>query len=681
MQAHSHILKSQGLEFKAMGEKELDKDRLALALEAAGLDLWENDLVTGEVTLKASKTFTELGYSEEEALVCLDDQFFFVHPEDVPLVKAAINEHLTGVTPEYRCEFRLKAKDGSWVWYANYGKIMQSSNYKHGRRFIGVTFNINNRKCQENELRLVNLKLAEQNEMLRRLNNTLRESEDKFRTTFDFNPDAVTISRLDDGCYVDINRGFTKITGFTREEVIGKTLLELNLWHHPADRSILIQGLREKGFYQNLETQFRLKDGSIIIALISARLISHKGVTHFLSVARDITELKKFEYEKLKFEKLESLGVLAGGIAHDFNNILTGIMGNISFAKIFLDTTHKSSKPLAQAERAAVRAGELAQQLLTFARGGQPIKHVVSLKHLVDEALSFTLRGSNVKGIVDIPESIHAFEADGGQMTQVFHNIIINATQAMPGGGVLKVSARNELLNGKNSFSLPPGPYLRLTFIDQGCGIPADDLKKIFDPYFTTKSTGTGMGLSSVHSIVHRHGGHIQAASTVGKGTTFTIHLPSIGKASAHCQEETPGQSVVKHIGGSVLFMDDEEVIIDVASSILAYLGYKVTTCSNGEETIDHYKASMDSDSPFLAVIMDLTIPGGMGGKQAAERILSQFPNACLIVSSGYSNDPIMSNYRDYGFSGAIAKPYNIQKFQEVLDYALRHCESGSDLT
>ncbi len=664
-----------------MAEEEFNKDRLELALEAAGLDLWENDLVTGEVTRKASKTFAELGYSEEEALACIDDQFAFVHPEDIPLVKAAINEHLTGVTPEYRCEFRLKAKDGSWVWYANYGKIMRSSNDEHGKRFIGVTFNINKRKCQENELRLINLKLAEQNELLERLNNTLRESEDKFRTIFDFNPDAVTISRLDDGCYVDINRGFTQITGFCRDEVIGKTVLELNLWCHPADRSILVQGLREKGFYQNLETQFRLKDGSIIIALISARIIFLKGVAHILSVTRDITELKKFEYEKLKFEKLESLGVLAGGIAHDFNNILTGIMGNISFAKIFLDTTHKSNKLLAEAEKAAVRAGELAQQLLTFARGGEPIKHVTSIKHLVDESLSFVLRGSNVKGIVDIPDSVHALEADEGQMTQVFHNIIINATQAMPGGGVLAVSARNELLNEKNAFSLPPGPYLRLTFIDQGCGIPTDDLKKIFDPYFTTKSTGSGMGLSSVHSIVHRHGGHVQAASTIGKGTTFTIHLPSLGRASAHHQEETSGQTVDEHIGGSILIMDDEEMVIKVASSMLTYLGYKVTTCSDGEETIDRYKASMDSDTPFLAVIMDLTIPGGMGGKQAADRILSQFPNACLIVSSGYSNDPIMSNYRDYGFSEAIAKPYTIEKFQEVLGSALRHCESWSKLS
>lgn len=656
-----------------MGEEELNKDRLALALEAAGLDLWENDLVTGEVTLKAVKTFAELGYSEEEAFAYIDDLFAIVHPEDIPLIKTAINEHSTGAKHEYRCEFRLKAKDGSWIWFANYGKIMQSSNYEHGKRFVGVTFNINNRKCQENELRLINLKLAEQNELLERLNATLRESEDKFRMTFDFSPDAVTISRLDDGCYVDINQGFTRITGFSRDEAIGKTALELSLWYDPADRGILVQGLRENGYYENFETQFRLKNGSIIASLISSRLISLKGVPHLLSVTRDITELKNFENEKLKLEKLESLGVLAGGIAHDFNNILTGIMGNISFAKIFLDTTHKSNKPLANAEKAAVRAGELAHQLLTFARGGEPIKRVVSPKHLVDEALSFVLRGSNVKGIVDIPDSIHAIEVDEGQMTQVIHNIIINATQAMPAGGVLTVSVRNEVLNDKNAFALPPGPYLRLTFIDQGCGIPTDDLKRIFDPYFTTKSTGIGLGLSSVHSIVHRHGGHIQADSTVGKGTTFTIHLPSIGKTSTHYQEETSGQPAGEHTGGSILVMDDEEMIIEVASAMLTHLGYIVTTCSNGEEAIDRYKASMDSDTPFLVVVMDLTIPGGLGGKQAAEHILSQFPNACLIVSSGYSNDPIMSNYRKYGFRGAIAKPYNIQKFQEVLGYVLKH--------
>jgi two-component system, cell cycle sensor histidine kinase and response regulator CckA len=501
----------------------------------------------------------------------------------------------------------------------------------------------------------------------------LRESEDKFSLTFKSSPDAVVINRLDDGLYVDINEGFTRITGFTRDDVFGKTALELGIWQDPADRRRLVKGLQEKGFYENLEAQLRMKDGSIITGLISARVISLKGVPHIISITRDITEHKKHQTERLKMEKLESLGVLAGGIAHDFNNILTGIMGNISFAKIFLDAAHESYKPLAEAEKAAVRAGELAHQLLTFARGGEPIKKVVSPQHLIHEALSFVLHGSNVKGTVDIPDSIHAFVADEGQISQVFQNIIINATQAMPGGGILTVTAQNAVLDTNNALSLPPGPYIRLTFADQGCGISDDDLKRIFDPYFTTKTAGIGLGLSSVHSIVSRHGGHIGVSSAVGKGTTFTIHLPSIGKVSTNHKARPAEKAIRGHKGGSILVMDDEDMIREIAASMLAHLGYEVTTCIDGEEAVKLYKTSVESGAPFLMAIMDLTIPGGLGGKQAAEQILSLFPKACLVVSSGYSNDPIMSNYREYGFSGAIAKPYSIKNFKEVLDTLLTH--------
>ena len=507
----------------------------------------------------------------------------------------------------------------------------------------------------------------------KRAEEQLKESEDKFSLTFKSSPDAVNIYRLDDGLCVDINEGFTRTTGFTRDDFIGKTSLELNIWRDPADRERLVQGIREKGFCENLEAQFRKKDGSLITGLMSARVILLKGVPHIISITRDITELKKHENEQLKIEKLESLGVLAGGIAHDFNNILTGIMGNISFAKVFLDAAHKSCKPLAEAERAAVRAGELAHQLLTFARGGEPIKKVVSPQHLVNEALSFILHGSNVKGTVDIPDSIHAFEADEGQISQVFQNIIINATQAMPGGGILTITAQNEELDDNNTLSLLPGSYIRLTFADQGCGISDDNLKRIFDPYFTTKSAGIGLGLSSVHSIVNRHGGHIEAVSAVGKGTTFTIHLPSIGKVFTEYQEEVAMQATGEHTGGSILVMDDDEMIRDVASSMLTHLGYEVTICADGEEAVELYKTSMKSGAPFVMAIMDLTIPGGLGGKQAAEQILSLFPKACLVVSSGYSNDPIMSNYREHGFSGAIAKPYNIHNFKEVLGLLLTH--------
>jgi PAS domain S-box-containing protein len=391
----------------------------------------------------------------------------------------------------------------------------------------------------------------------------------------------------------------------------------------------------------------------------------------FVLMHENITERKEHEKEQLKNEKLESLGILAGGIAHDFNNILTAIMGNISLAKVFLESTHKSYTPLAEAEKASARAGELAHQLLTFARGGEPIKKVVAPQHLVNEAVSLMLRGSNVKAVINIHDSIHAIEADEGQMSQVFHNLIINATQAMPGGGTLTVTALNEILAENNTLSLLPGTYIRLTFADQGCGISDDDLKRIFDPYFTTKSGGNGLGLASVHSIIKRHGGHIGVSSVVAKGTTFTIFLPSLGEIYTKFQTGIATQSIDRQRGGSLLVMDDEEMIRGIASSILTHLGYEVTTCAGGEEAVALYKNSLESGTPFLAVIMDLTIPGGVGGKEAAKQILSIFPKARLIVSSGYSNDQIMSSYREYGFSGAIAKPYNIHEVETVLNSLL----------
>ncbi|ABQ24603.1 hybrid sensor histidine kinase/response regulator [Geotalea uraniireducens] len=346
-------------------------------------------------------------------------------------------------------------------------------------------------------------------------------------------------------------------------------------------------------------------------------------------------------------------------------------MGNVSFAQMFLDASHKSYKPLAEAEKASVRAGELAHQLLTFARGGEPVKKLVSLLQLVNETVSLVLSGSNVKGTIEIPDSIHAIEADEGQMSQVFHNIIINATQAMPDGGTLTVTARNASLDSANTMNLPGGRYVRLSFADQGCGIPDGDLNKVFNPYFTTKSSGSGLGLASAHSIVNRHGGHIGVSSVPGKGTTFTIHLPSIGETYSTHQTDSVAQSADAHTGGSILVMDDEEFIRDITTEMLEYLGYQATACENGAEAIVQYKAARESGVPFSAVIMDLTIPGGMGGKEAAQQILDIDPKACLIVSSGYSNDPVMADYSAYGFNGAIAKPYNMTEFGQLLSSKL----------
>ncbi|MDR3629110.1 MAG: PAS domain S-box protein [Desulfocapsaceae bacterium] len=500
-----------------------------------------------------------------------------------------------------------------------------------------------------------------------RIEEQLRESEKKFNLTFTLSPDSIIISRFDDGLIVDVNEGFTRITGYAAEEVRGKKSLEIGLWQNPVERHQMLEEVQRKGFFENFETQTRRKNGTVLTGLTSVRVFSLKGVKHLITIVRDITEHKIHQEEQLKIEKLESLGTLAGGIAHDFNNILTGIMGNISFAKVLLDTSHQSFKLLSDAEKATMRAGQLAHQLLTFSRGGKPIKKVVSLRYLVHEAVSLVLHGSNVKEIIDIPDSIHAFEADEGQISQVLNNIIINATQAMPEGGTLTITARNEFLSEGNTLSLSPGTYICLTLADQGCGIPYDNLLRIFDPYFTTKPSGNGLGLASAYSIVNRHGGHIDVSSEVGEGTTFTIHLPSIGKVYKEYQPYIQGQIPDRHTDGSILVMDDDETVRDIAAAMLTHLGYAITTCADGEQAVEFYKTSQESGNPFSIVILDLTIPGGLGGKQAAEQILSFCPKACLIVSSGYSNDPIMSNYREYGFSGAIAKPYDIHKFKEVL--------------
>ncbi|MHB8056383.1 MAG: ATP-binding protein [Desulfuromonadaceae bacterium] len=468
------------------------------------------------------------------------------------------------------------------------------------------------------------------------------------------------------GEYVSANEAAARIVGGSIEQLMQQNFRSIESWQRFglldfAERA-LTTGIEQRGNFHIITTFGKEVDINVLFVPFM-----FGGEQHLMHAFSDITEQKRHEKEQLKMEKLESLGLLAGGIAHDFNNILTGIMGNISFAQMFLDPSHKSSKPLVEAEKASRRATELAHQLLTFARGGEPVRKVISLQHLVNETVELVLRGSNVKGIVQIPDSIHGIDADEGQMCQVLHNIIINASQAMPGGGILTASAHNETLADNNTLYLPPGRYVRLTISDQGCGIPDDVMKRIFDPYFTTKSAGNGLGLASAHSIINRHGGRIGARSTQGEGTTFTIHLPSIGDTYSKHQTDSVAQSVGDHPGGAILVMDDEEMIRDMTTQMLEYLGCQATTCASGAEAVSLYKAAGESGTPFSAVIMDLTIPGGMGGKEAAAQILAIDPQARLIVSSGYSNDPIMSDYRAYGFTGAVAKPYNMKELSQLI--------------
>jgi len=391
-------------------------------------------------------------------------------------------------------------------------------------------------------------------------------------------------------------------------------------------------------------------------------------------ILTDITERERLHNELIKMQKLESIGVLAGGIAHDFNNILTGIMGNISYARLVLEPGHAALHSLESAEKATERAAELTRQLLTVARGGEPVKTVVAVGRLIHEAVSLMLRGTNVRGDVWVDDTVRAIEADEGQISQVLHNILINAVQAMPEGGILRVTADNLRLDAANdAVALPEGDYVRITIADEGCGIPEENLERIFDPFFSTKDSGSGLGLASAYSIVSRHGGHISAESTAGKGAACTILLPATGKTPpvepsrpvASGSTDRPQSQI------SLLVMDDERAICDLAVTMLTHMGYKVRACADGEGAGGLYEEALAAGEPYAAALMDLTVPGGMGGLEASRRILALDSTACLIVSSGYSHDPVMSEHQAHGFSGMLSKPYTVAELGQVVQAVL----------
>jgi len=498
----------------------------------------------------------------------------------------------------------------------------------------------------------------------------LRESEETLRDLMEVMPVGVALVEPD-GSVTYLNRCFEEQFGYSLAE-----LPDLKTWyalaypdavyrqeHVAASKADQAKAQADGTPIPPKKVNITCKDGSIRHIFINRQGAGSRTLVIFT----DITARESQQSEHLKSQKLESLGVLAGGIAHDFNNILTGILGNITLAQLFLDQDHPSFKPLGYAEKAALRAGELATQLLTFAKGGAPVKKIVALDALIEEVVSLALRGANVIGKIRLAEGLHAMEADEGQMGQVFHNIVLNAVQAMPSGGTLIVSADNVSLTSGNRPALSPGNYVRVIFADQGHGMPEELHNKIFDPYFTTKPGGSGLGLASVHSIVKKHGGHVEVRSLVGRGTDFTFYLPSIGAVAA-----SPAEAVVvgedgRHVGGAVLVMDDDELIQILTTRTLEHLGYQVTACGNGEDAVTLYGEAAGAGTPFLAAIMDLTIPGGMGGKEAAQQILALHPDARLIVSSGYSNDEVMADYTRYGFCAAIAKPYRVAELTAVL--------------
>ncbi|MDH3349015.1 MAG: PAS domain S-box protein [Desulfobulbaceae bacterium] len=380
-------------------------------------------------------------------------------------------------------------------------------------------------------------------------------------------------------------------------------------------------------------------------------------------VIRDITERKRMEQDILKVKKLESVGILAGGIAHDFNNILTSILGNINLARQLPKESEEISSLLHEAEKASLRAKDLTQQLLTFSKGGAPIRKTASIAGVIRDSASFILRGSNLTCNFHIPDDLWLVDIDQGQISQVIQNIILNARQAMPGGGTITINCENI------SQPITKQKFINIIITDYGHGISAALLDKIFDPYFTTSKDGSGLGLAICHSIITKHEGTLEAKSRLGAGTTFTITLPASTSSISLDKPIEEKYLIEKH--GKILIMDDEKSVLNIAEQILTHLGHTISCVDEGEKAIEIYRQAFETGDPFDLTIMDLTIPNGMGGKKAVKNILEINPEARVIVASGYCNDPVMANYKKYGFSGCLNKPFQLKEMNKLIQQTL----------
>lgn len=494
----------------------------------------------------------------------------------------------------------------------------------------------------------------------------LSESEERYRLLFNRANDAVFVHHLTaDGIpsqFIEVNDTACQMLGYSKEELLQLSFLNINSLERLSD--VLSSSGRLMTKEQViLETVYITKAGHRIPVEISAHLFDFKGQPTVLSIVRDITERKRMEEELQKSQKLESLGILAGGIAHDFNNLLTTIMGNISLGKIYADPESTALAVLTSAESACQQAKNLARQLITFSRGGEPIKRTISISKLLRDAVSLALSGSKARGELSLPANLWRAEVDEGQINQVINNLIINAAQAMPEGGPIEVCAENMIVREKDG--LKTDKCIKISVKDRGVGIPKKYLQKIFDPYFTTKHEGSGLGLAIAYSIIQKHNGCIKVESDMGKGTTFHVYIPASEREFFTVKDIT--EEKIFHGQGKILFMDDQQGIRDTVGDMLAYLGYKVEVAGDGSEAITLYKSAKESGQNFDAVILDLTVPDGMGGKEAIKRLREIDPEVKAIVTSGYSYDPIMSEYKKYGFSGVVTKPYEIKEISKIL--------------
>jgi PAS domain S-box-containing protein len=593
----------------------------------AQVGLFRTTITDGKI-LECNDRYAEMvGYPNRKE--CVGNQVASPHYMDPSVGQHMLAEiQKTGEVRNFETAFRKR--DGSIIWTRYSARMYPENGY-----IEGVLTDITEEK---------------------RAVEALRKSEERLRAIFEAAENVsliITDVRDPEPLVLEFSPGAEKIFGYKRAEMIGKPVSTLHL---PEEETTLVRKSGET--FQALFTTYPLFDekGKIYAAL---------------GVSIDISERKRLEAQLIQTQKMEAVGTLAGGIAHDFNNLLTIILGYTDLSQDYAEPGSEIYEHLSEAKKACVRARDLTQQFITFSGGGDPVKEVGSLAKFIEDTTNLTLSGSNVKCEFCLSADLWQVEFDKAQIKHVIANLTRNAKGAMPEGGVIKVSAQNITLEaGKREPGLPVrgGKYVKISIQDRGIGIPEEDLPKVFDPYFSTKDKGVqkgmGLGLSVAHSIIKKHDGHISIESEMGSGTAVYIYLPAFERRIS--QGKNLEEMAVAN-KGKVLVMDDEEMVRNVAGEMLSRVGYKIGFAKEGAEAIDLYKRAKESGEPFDGVILDLTIRGGMGGKEAIQKLVEIDPGVKGIVSSGYTSDPALTDFGKHGFVGAISKPYEIDELSKTL--------------
>jgi PAS domain S-box-containing protein len=525
--------------------------------------------------------------------------------------------------------------------------------------FVYAALMLGNEISNYSVLEQTHQQLLQTHQALERETTARQEVEKLYRMLFEQSPDGIMLIDPESLRTLRGNHAAHRMLGYSLDEFAALAIPDVVAQDDRNEVARRVRIALERGDH-TFETRLCAKGGEIRDVLVTMRRMTVAGQLLLHAICRDITDTKKMEQELLKNQKLESIGLLAGGIAHDFNNLLAAIMGNISLASMLLQPGSRSVSLLAESEKACLRARDLTLQLLTFSKGGAPVRRLASVEQIVRESASFVVRGSGTFCNFHVATGLWQAEIDEGQISQVIHNLVINAVQAMPHGGVITITCSNVPAATEEEVDL-----IRIDIEDQGEGITPEVLPRIFDPYFTTKQQGSGLGLASSYSIIRNHGGYIEVNSLPGKGAIFSIFLPAT-VATVLPPSVEPHQVLTRPC--KILVMDDEEMLRDVITSMLNLLGHRVETACDGKETLTRYQRARDSGDPFDAVILDLTVPGGMGGRETMARLREIDPGVKGIVSSGYASDMALPDFRSHGFCTILPKPYSMQDLIRVLE-------------